>query len=153
MGLHACEIRARSSFRRGFIEGRHRLREEGSRLRGMVLHRHQTFAHRRQEGGGRRFKEMPRHDQRKTPPVSLDSHSGTSAGRLGTEGPRRLTLIRRMGCRANGDDRRSQMGGLAVCPNAKGKEGLFAQSSLYALLNDFLQRPIVRDYIYLKPQH
>ena len=33
-----------------------------------------------------------------------------------------------MGSRANGDDRRSQMCGLAVCPHAKGKEGLFAQS-------------------------
>src|SRR6185312_8703148 len=55
---------------------------------------------RRQEGGSRRFKEMPRHDQRETPPVSLDSRSGTSAGRLGTEGPRRVTLITRMSCHA-----------------------------------------------------
>jgi hypothetical protein len=37
-----------------------------------------------------------------------------------------------MGCRANGDDRRPQMSELAFCPQAKGKEGLFAHTPVYA---------------------
>jgi len=38
-------------------------------------------------------------------------------------------------------------------PVLKGKKDYFAQPSLYALLNDFLQGAALRDHLYLESQH
>src|SRR5262245_16023820 len=51
------------------------------------------------------------------------------------------------------DDRWPQVGGLALCPNVKGNQGLLAQPCLHAFPNHFLQRPAVGDYLYFKPEH
>src|SRR5438874_11239834 len=45
------------------------------------------------------------------------------------------------------------MGGLALRPSAKWKERLSAQSRLHAFPNDFLQRPALRDHLYLQLEH
>src|SRR6266850_7060399 len=45
------------------------------------------------------------------------------------------------------------MGGLALRSNTKRNERLLAQPRLHALPNHFLQRPAVRDHLYLKPEH
>src|SRR5262245_46659166 len=49
--------------------------------------------------------------------------------------------------------RRPQVGGLALCSDAKRNQGLLAQPCLHALPNYFLQRPAVGDYLYLEPEH
>src|SRR6266550_509064 len=46
-----------------------------------------------------------------------------------------------------------EMGRLALCPDAEGNERLLPQSRLHAVPNYFLQRPAIRDHLYLEPQH
>mgnify|MGYP003694310293 CR=1 FL=1 len=51
------------------------------------------------------------------------------------------------------DHRWPQVGGLALRSDAKRNEGLLTQPRLHALPNHFLQRPAVRDHLYLEPEH
>src|SRR4029077_19442476 len=53
----------------------------------------------------------------------------------------------------NRDNRRPQVGGLALRPNVKGQEGLFAQSRLHTVPNDFLQGSTLRGHFHLKLEH